>query len=167
MRIIKDHILNSDTIELKEMIKELQDFKKEIYSSIKRGERTFLPNGNAKALQAYKDPGSEQSVRGVLAWNMLNPDNRIEIPSKVSLVKMNIFKEEDMEGLKDTHPEVYKIIMEKIFHDETGIFVVKSWNNKIDYVNVRNKKWIDKKHKCSNRLEVQFYDTNNNINRWY
>ena len=143
MKLIDDHIINSDEIELRELIIGIKKFKDEIRTSIQNGERRFLPNGNAKEMEAYKEPGSEQSVRGCLAWNFLNPDNQIELPTKVSLLKMNIFKESDIEDLKKTNPEIYEIIMDKIFDDDTGIFVTKSWEPGIDYVNTNNKNWYD------------------------
>lgn len=150
MKIIKNHILDSETIEIKEMIKDIRDFKDDIYKSIINGERTFLPNGSAKELAAYKDPASEQSVRGVLAWNAIYPDNSIDFPSKVSLVKMNIFTEDDIEDMKDSHPEIYNIIINQIFNDTTGIFVTKIKDYGIDYVNPKQNDWyeyIPKKYK--------------------
>jgi hypothetical protein len=143
MKLIQNHILNSEEIELRDMIRGIQDFRREIRDSIKRGERTFLPNGSAKELGAYKDPGTSQSVRGVITWNLLYPDNSIEFPSKVSLVKMNIFNEEDIEDLKYTHPEIYRIIIDKIFNDTTGIFVTKTKDPGIDYVNIKKKDWYN------------------------
>ena len=151
MKLIKQYIIDSDTIDLRSLIIELREFENEVRSSILRGERTFLPNGSAKELAAYKDPASEQSVRGALTWNAIYPGNTIDLPSKVSLVKMNLFTEEDCEKLKETHPEVYQIIMDKIFNDETGIFVTKKWeSDKIDYINPKSKdflKEVPKKYK--------------------
>lgn len=122
--IIKKHILGPEKPDLKATIRELTKFQNDIRSSIRNRELTYLTLGNAKDLEAYKDPGSEQTVRGVLTWNMLYPDNKIEFPSKVSLLKLNLFKEEDMEPLLRSYPEVYDILYENIFHDTTGIFVV-------------------------------------------
>ena len=141
MKIINDHILDSDTVELKEILKELREFKEEITQSIKSGERTYLPNANAKEILAYKNPESEQSVRGVLAWNILNPDNMIDFPAKVSLLKLNIFDEKDIDPLKETNPEYYNIIMDKIFNDTTGIFVQNVWVPAIEELNPNKKEW--------------------------
>jgi hypothetical protein len=143
MKLIKRYIIDSQNVDLRGMIIELKAFEDEVRNSIISGERTFLPNGSAKELGAYKDPASEQSVRGVLAWNALYPNNSIDLPSKVSLVKMNIFDESDCEKLKDTHPEIYNTIIEKIFNDETGMFVSKKWeSDKIDYINPRTKDFV-------------------------
>lgn len=137
MKIIKNHILNSDTIEIKSIIKEMREFKNEIETSIRKGERKFLPNAAAKDFNAYKNPESEQSVRGVLAWNMLFPNNQIELPSKVSMLKLNIFKPDDIKDLEKTNPNEYNIIMENIFNDKTGMFVeYKEKINKVEYVSL-------------------------------
>lgn len=121
--IIKKYILGPEIPDLKSTIRELMKFQKTIKNSIKNRELTYLTIGNAKDLAAYKDPASEQSVRGVLAWNYLYPENKIEFPSKVSLLKLNIFTLEDAEPLRIRYPEIYDIIYDKIFHDTTGIFV--------------------------------------------
>jgi hypothetical protein len=143
MGIIKNRIINSEEIDLKGMISDIREFEEEIRQSILSGEIQFLPNGSAKELAAYKNPASEQSVRGVMAWNIVEPDKPIELPSKVSLVKMNIFDESDIEELKYKNPTIYEYIMEKIFNDKTGIFVeTKVDNESIRYVSGKN--WIDK-----------------------
>ena len=121
----KRHILYAEKIDMKALENELFSFKQEIIDSIRNGELHYLTIANAKELGAYKDPGSEQSVRGVIAWNMLNPDDPIELPSKVCILKLNIFSESDISDLQNTHPEIYNIIMEKIFNDRTGIFIAK------------------------------------------
>ena len=142
MKIINECILGP-SLQPRKMVQMVKEFKEEVRQSILSGDRTYLPNGNAKELSAYKDPGSEQSVRGVLAWNMLVPDNTIEFPSKVSLVKMNIFDIDDMKDLEKTNPDIYNTIKEKIFEDTTGVFRVATWNPPISYVNVKKKDWYE------------------------
>ena len=142
MEVINKHILGPQ-IDTRGMIQDVKKFKNEVRESILKGERKFLPNGNAKELIAYKEPGTEQSVRGVLTWNMIHTDNIIEVPSKVSLVKMNIFSIDDMAPLKETYPEIYNTIKKKIFEDETGIFVVKTWEPPITYVNKNKRDWYN------------------------
>ena len=142
MKVINKYILGPE-IDIKGMITEIKAFKNEVRESIEKGEIMYLPNGNAKEIAAYKEPGSEQSVRGVLAWNFIESDNQIEFPSKVSLAKMNIFSLEDAEPLKKTNPHIYHIIEEKIFKDETGIFVVKTWNPPITYVSTKKSTWYE------------------------
>ena len=143
MSIIKNRIINSEEIDLQGMISDIREFEEEIRQSILSGEIEFLPNGSAKELAAYKNPASEQSVRGVKAWNIVEPDKPIDLPSKVSLVKMNIFDESDINDLRYKNPVVYEYIMDKIFNDKTGIFVeTKVDDESIKYVS--GKYWLDK-----------------------
>lgn len=144
MSVLKKYVIDADEINIHKIHYELTQFKEVIRESIRNGERTYLPNGNAKELKAYKAPEQEQSVRGVLAWNILNPDNMIELPSKVSLLKLNIFDEDDIIDLKETNPDIYNTIIDKIFNDTTGIFISKKEVPGIDYVNVNDKKWFEK-----------------------
>lgn len=143
MSLIKKYVLTDDDIDIRSILIDVNNFRKEIESSILRGESTYLPNASAKEIAAYKNPESEQSVRGVLAWNMLNPLNQIEFPSKVGLLKLNIFNEEDIEPLKNEYPDIYNTIMDKIFNDTTGIFVTKTIDPGIGYVNVKKSTWYE------------------------
>lgn len=73
----------------------------------------------------------------------------IEFPSKVNIIKLNIFKEEDIEDLKYEESEIYNTIIDKIFNDKTGIFVNKKVT-KMGYVNPKDKEWykqIPKKYR--------------------
>lgn len=123
MKIIKEELLNPEEISLKSLMNKLNGFKYEIKKSILHGERKYLPNANAKELAAYKDPSTNQGVRGVLAWNMLEPEKMIEFPAKVSLLKMNLETEEELEAMKEKYPDKYQIIKEGIFNDTSGIFI--------------------------------------------
>ena len=145
-RIIKDHALMSDEIELREIIGEIYAFRDEIIRSIENHENKFLPNGNAKELAGYADPSRQASVRAVAAWNIINPDNLIELPSKVGMLKMNIFKPEDILPLSKTHPEIYHRIYDGIFNDTTGMFVTRQWVAEgVTYINdpkiQKSKEW--------------------------
>ena len=113
--IVKTYILESEVPDVSSIIRELRNFENEIRESIVSGDKTYLTLGNAKDLAAYKNPYSQQCVRGAIAWNLLYPDNEISFPSKVSVLKLNIFSIEDMEDLQRTHPREYNIIKNQIF----------------------------------------------------
>lgn len=134
-RLSEDYLLKSDKIDVKALREELKELEKDVLEDISVGNLTYLPIANAKELSAYADPGSEQSVRGVIVWNLINPDEQIELPSKVKMLKLTLFREEDLEPMKKTHPEIYEIIKQNVFHDESGIFVTKSVKNGKLHVN--------------------------------
>ena len=140
--IIKRRVLDCEGIDLHGMQKDVYQFRDEIRQSIERGDKRFLPNGNAKELAGYKNPNTVSTVKAVQAWNIIHPDNPIEPPTKVSILKMNIFKEDDIKPLKKTHPEIYERIMDGIFNDTTGMFVKKEWvPTEVHFVYKKSKDW--------------------------
>ena len=123
--IVKNHILESPLPDISVILGELSKFEKDIRESINNGELTYLPLGNAKDLAAYKDPYSQQGVRGSLAWNVIYPDRAISFPSKVSILKLKIFTLDDMEDLAVTNPDIYNRIKTEIFESKVEKFASK------------------------------------------
>lgn len=120
--IVRKYILETDIPDIRGILNELNKFENEIRNSILNGETTYLPLANAKDLDAYKDPYSQQGIRSAIAWNLLYPDNQIEFPSKVSVLKLNIFTPEVISDLKKSNPREYSIIINDIFNSpEKGI----------------------------------------------
>lgn len=113
--IVKKHILEKPIPDISAILKDLRCFEQDIRESIDNGEKTYLPLGNAKDLEAYKNPYSQQGVRGAIAWNLIYPDNQISFPSKVSILKLNIFTLDDINGLEKKYPREYNIIKTQIF----------------------------------------------------
>lgn len=136
-KLSEDYLLKADTIDVKGLREELRKLENKIRADIEAGNLTYLPIANAKELSAYADPGSEQSVRGVIAWNSLNPDSKIDLPAKVKMLKLTLFKEEDIEPLKRTHPEIYRVLKKEVFEDKSGIFVTQKIKD--GKVNVKSK----------------------------
>ena len=145
MGLITKYIIenDSDIIDVVGILRELNNFRNNIKQSIMNGERTYLPNANAKDFAAYKNPESQQVVAAVKAWNYINPTKEIELPNKVSLLKLNIFDIDDISDMKNTYPDIYNRIDEKIFHDTEGIFVTKKEEKPITILNekLRKKEW--------------------------
>jgi hypothetical protein len=113
--IVKNRILETDLPDVAGIVHDVREFEGILYDSIDKGETKYLPLGNAKELEAYKNPYSQQGVRGAMAWNLIYPDRAIQFPSKVSMLKLNIFTPEDALPLRDEYPEVYETIMTGIF----------------------------------------------------
>lgn len=111
-----NRLLNVAKVDPKGLFDDVNDFKFEIRESLENGEKQYLPNASAKEPIAYKNPWSEQSVRAVYAWNCIYPDQQIEVPCKVNIVKLNIFKPSDIAGMEFTYPDVYRAIMNGIFN---------------------------------------------------
>lgn len=133
-KVVEEQILEPKDVDIKKLMMTLQEFREEVRQSVMRGERKYLPMGNAKEMDGYDDPDREQSVRGACAWNIIYPSKSVEFPVKLSILKLNIFKLEDIASLKNKEPEVYQRIKEGIFEDKTGMFVKRnSKTGKVEY----------------------------------
>lgn len=115
-KIVKKRILETEVPDVIGILSDLKQFENDIRNSIIMGDKTYLPLGNAKDLEAYKNPYSQQGVRGAIAWNLIYPDRQISFPSKVSVLKLNIFSEDDILDLQKTNPEIYNTIIKEIFN---------------------------------------------------
>ena len=123
---VEEYILKPEDIHVKELEDVIFQFRNEVLNSLKSGKNTYLPNVSIKEIQAYKEPQSEASIRGWIVWNLLYPDKEIDAPAKAGMLKLTLFKESDCEPLAETYPEIYQVIIDKIFHDKTGFFVSKN-----------------------------------------
>lgn len=130
MSIVKENLLHDGDIQLSTVLNRLNAFRQQIIQSIRKGETKYLPKAQPKELDAYADPSSEQGVRGVLTWNLCEPEKAVEFPAHVSILKLTIDKEEQLQHLKGTQPELYQRLVDGIFHDKTKIFVKPKKNNK-------------------------------------
>lgn len=131
MHVVQDMLLEPENVDIKEVMIELQKFRKEVRDSLEAGERIYLPTGNAKEIEAYDAPESEQSVRGAFAWNALYPDKSVELPVKLSILKTNIYELSDVDELRTKDPDMYQKIATSIFGDKTGFFVKRTKDGKI------------------------------------
>lgn len=126
-KILEDHILFSDELELHEMMKELKAFEDEIYHDLRSGGTRFLKPQMYKAEGAYKKiVDSEGRVvgskawslpvfRGAAVWNELYPKQKINSLDRVKLIKLTCTGLSDLEPVKRKFPEEYNQIVAKIF----------------------------------------------------
>lgn len=126
-KMLEDHILFSDKLELHEMMKELKAFEDEIYHDLRSGGTRFLKPQMYKAEGAYKKiVDSEGRVvgskawslpvfRGAAVWNELYPKQKINSLDRVKLIKLTCTGLSDLEPVKRKFPEEYNQIVAKIF----------------------------------------------------
>lgn len=127
-KMLEEHILFSDELELHELMKELKAFEREIYTDLRRGGTKFLKPQLFKAEGAYKKITDEHGrvlgtkawslpvFRGSMVWNELYPDKKIYSLDRVKIIKLISMKEEDIEVIKDKHPKEYKMIKDLIYN---------------------------------------------------
>jgi hypothetical protein len=115
--LIKDEILEKDSINLVNILSAFEEFENEIRQSLYNGEITFLTPDKVNDINSYKNPERQQSVRGTIIWNELFPENTIQPPDKVNKLKI---KGEILSDLKPIYhlEDKYNIIKQNIFDDE-------------------------------------------------
>lgn len=123
MQVVKDKLLNAETINVPDILNTLRKFRIEVRRSLERGEIKYLPIASPKEEDAYVDPSSNQSLRALFAWNALYPEDIITVPSKVALLKTTLTTLDKAESLKHTNPKIYDRLKRQIFEDTTGMFV--------------------------------------------
>lgn len=114
--IIEQKILKSDKINVVDILMELYDFENEIRQSLRDGDKTFLKPIKVNDAMAYADPLSNGGYRGAMLWNMLYPNNQIDLPDSFFLVKLTLTKENDLERIEDEY--IRNTIKTNIFESE-------------------------------------------------
>lgn len=114
-KMLCDHILFSDTLEVHELVRELKAFEREIDNDLHNGKMTYLKHAQFKDISAYKNPWTQQGFKGSMVWNAIYDDNKIYPLDRISLLKTTISSPLDIEDLKSTHPDIYNKIMTNIF----------------------------------------------------
>ena len=181
-KLAKDKIIEAKDVDSAEVIRDIQQFENYIRNTLINGEKEFLIPSKVKELGAYADPLREMGVNGVLAWNCCYPNQDIQLPDIVDLIKVNMQTEEDIEDLKETEPEIYNNIMEGIFGNDNpkirkkGIYVIAIPRNVdkipewiIPYINydevVNNN--ISKFHPILNSLNLFLIQTESKAGKTY
>ena len=125
-KLLEDHILFSETLELHELMKNLKKFESEIRKDLQQGGVKFLRPQTYKNENAYKQVevgGVDRSqawslpvFRGAMIWNELYPNQKIYSFDKVKILKLIATGLSDLEGMKNKYPKEYKLIEKKIFN---------------------------------------------------
>lgn len=106
----------SDDVNIPALQRELIKYRDYIRDGIASGKKDHLPNATVKDISAYKYPWREEAVRGAYIWNALYPNNEIESSSKVKIAKLTATSEASISCLKDKYPDVYEVLINKVFH---------------------------------------------------
>ena len=121
-KMLCDHILYSDKLELHELMKDLKKFEKEIYKDLKDGNMTYLKQQQYKSESGYKSSENGatawrlQVYKGSEIWNELYPDNKIYSLDRVHILKLAVDGPADIEKIKNDFPEEYNKVLTKVFN---------------------------------------------------
>lgn len=118
MDLLKEDILKSDTIQTKALLQKLTNFENEVKECFKNRQTTYMTPGKANQIESYKAPYQQAAVRASLAYNAIHPENPINFPAQVNMVKCKGDSLDKIAYIYDTHPEVYRALKEQVFEDE-------------------------------------------------
>ncbi len=117
-KMLCDHILFSDTLELHELMQDIKDFECEIYDDLHAGGMKFLKQAQLKPENGYKNIKKAWSLpvfKGSMIWNELFPEQKIYSLDRVYILKLAVSGASDLEKIKNKYPEAYNLAMAKIF----------------------------------------------------
>lgn len=123
--IILLHIMRPKAINISDVLRELDRIECEIIDSIQKGERTYCLRFNCKEPRAYAKPESQGAVISVQLWNLLYPQNPIQIPTKCDVVILRGVKMAELETMRDQYPEEVSKIERYIFHGPSAAYYEK------------------------------------------
>lgn len=114
-KMLCDHILFSDTLEIHELVRDVKQFEREIMMDLKSGGMTYLKHMQFKDISAYKNPWTQQAFKATMAWNAIYDENKIYPLDRISLLKTKIASLNDLEDLKQHNPDIYDKIIQNIY----------------------------------------------------
>lgn len=117
--IIKKRLIGVNKISIPDILNDLTNLEEIVIDSLKNGEKKYLIPKSVKEEGAYKDGLAlrEQGFRAVCIWNILYPDNALELPVKTDIIKLTLDKDFELDRLKKEYPDIYRIIDEKILNN--------------------------------------------------
>lgn len=96
--MLKNDIILSKDISYSVVIRKYFDLIDIIKNSLRKGETKFTTPSRANEIEGYKNPVNIMTIRGVLTWNILYPENEIVLPENVNLIKL--FLPENYENIR-------------------------------------------------------------------
>ena len=170
-------ILYADKISGSYVLKRMKEFARYIENSLLSGEKKFLSPLSVKEPEAYANPFSNQGIRGTYVWNSVYPDMQIQLPDKLTVVKVNMEKMTDIDPLLIKHPDIYKKLLDSVYLNKECGFASKGISviaipSQVDEVPEWIRPFIDKDkiindnltkfHMVLESLGVQLLDTRSN-----
>jgi hypothetical protein len=107
--ILHDKLLFSknNKIDIMNIIKSIEEYKRNMRTEIQSGDLTYHKRAiKVKATDGYSDPMGVSQYKAVYVWNKLNPEDQIDLPATVTLLKIKLYSKKDL-GLLEEYPEIY------------------------------------------------------------
>lgn len=116
-RILYEDILNSETIDQIQVLRDLAKLEKEIFDSIRNGEKKYFKPVKVKALTSYDNPMRIQGIVASHVYNSLHEPGTealdLSIRNSIDVIKIDM-SPKNIDRIRDTYPGVYERAM-KLF----------------------------------------------------
>ena len=114
-KILYDDILNSESIDQLQVLRDIARVEKEIFDSINNGEKRFFKPVKVKSLSSYENPMRIQGIVASYAYNALHEPGTealdMSIRNSVDVVKVDISMK-NIDRIIDSFPGVYERAVE-------------------------------------------------------
>ncbi|MBQ8130949.1 MAG: hypothetical protein IJ193_00495 [Bacilli bacterium] len=128
-KILYEDILNCDNINQLQILNDIAVLERHILDSIKSGSLEYYKPVKVKSIDSYKEPMSQQAIKGSVIYNALRsstepPINLKEAQSNVFVIKTDITisrLENDYE-YKENYPDKYQIFMDILSKNSLNIY---------------------------------------------
>ena len=124
--ILYDDILNTETIDQIQILRDIAKVEKEIFDSINAGKKEFFKPVKVKSLSSYENPMRIQGITASHAYNALHEPGTealdLSIRNSVDVVKVDM-NMKNIDRIRETFPGVYERAIElmKTREYSTGI----------------------------------------------
>ena len=128
-KILYDDILNSESIDQIQVLRDIARVEKEIFDSINNGEKKFFKPVKVKSLSSYENPMRIQGIVSSFAYNALHEPGTealdLSIRNSIDVVKVDM-SPKNIDRIRDSYPGVYEraINLFKTKEFSTGISAI-------------------------------------------
>ena len=109
-KILYDDILDSESIDIVRVLKDINKVEQEIFDSINAGEKKYYKPAQVKAVSTYENPMRIQGIVASYAYNALHEEGTealdLTTRNPIDIVKVDI-NSKNIDKIRDTFPEVY------------------------------------------------------------
>lgn len=147
-KILYEDVLNDPQIDQIKILKKLAILEKQIFLSLKSGNKEFYKPSIIKSFESYEDPMRIQGVKAAYIWNIIRDDNleAIDLTARnaIDIIKVYITPE-NIEPMRETMPETYDKFI-KAFSDLRKLSSSSSYKDEITAIaipkDVATPKWL-------------------------
>ena len=117
--ILRGDILEAEKIDLVKILSKYDAISENIKESLENRNTEYLLPKNAEVIEAYSAPDQIEPIRGIIAWNALEPESQIILPDKINLLKLKALPKDapEFEALKEKYPAKYKALMKAVYNE--------------------------------------------------